>query len=243
MKYFLMLLCALLLVTPAMAEEANPAVTPEPDSVVEGGYEAPATPTPVPTPEPPPLRDDPLLQNVVEIAHRIDILAENEAFMFQYTYGMVNEEQIEAVSYGDHSRPARAFHLNGQALIDALYAGTDRVDMLDFTRPELLSDLVGELPEILWGRREDAELSILNMLARYKVFALEEAQGCGMFFLLYEEGSPVLVTWMAVNGCVDASAFFIPDDELAAATNAEMVADWFAGKGMPTVPVEEVPLV
>ena len=246
MKWVLMLLCAMLLVVPALAEEAAPTPSPSPaatyDSVVEGGYTAPATPTPVPTPEPPPLRDDPMLQHVVEIAHRIDILAENERFMSYHTYGMVTEEQIEAVSYGDHTRPAQAFHLPGQTLIDALYAGAAQEDMLDFTRPELLRDLVGELPEILWGRREEMELSILSLLARYKVFALEGAQGCGLFFLLYEEAAPVLVTWTAERDCVDVAAFFMPDAGLAAVTDAQGMSAWFAAAGMPEVAFEEVPL-
>lgn len=247
MKWFLMLLCAMLLAVPAMAEEAAPTVTPEPDSIVEGGYDAPATPTPIPTPEPPPLREDPLLQNVVEIAHRIDILAENERFMRQYTLGYtteyVTQEMIEAVSYGSHVRPAQAFHLEGQALIDALYAGADQANMLDFTRPELLNDLVGELPEILWGRREDTELTILSVLARFKVFALAKEPGCGLFFLLYEDAAPVLVTWVAGNGCVSAAAYFMPDDALVAVTSAEEMSAWFAAKGMPIVTFEEVPLV
>lgn len=243
MKWFLMLLCAMLLAVPAMAEDAAPTVTPEPDSVVEGGYEAPATPTPVPTPEPPPLPDDPMLQNVVEIAQRIDILAENELFMSQYNYGMATDEQIEAVSYGDHTRPARAFHLSGQTLIDGLYAGAAEADMLDFTRPELLDDLVSELPELLWGRREETELSLLTVLARYKVFALEREPGCGLFFLLYENAAPVLVTWIAGNGCVDTGAWFMPDEALAAVSTAEEMSAWFAEMGMPAVTFEEVPLV
>lgn len=233
--FLLMLVCA----SAAYAESAGP--TPTPDSVV-AGYTAPATPTPVPTPEPPPLRDDPMLLNVVEIAHRIDILAENERFMQYYSYGMATEEMIEAVSYGDHTRPARAFHLPGQALIDALYAGADPSQMLDFTRPELRSDLVGELAELLWGRREEIELSILSLLGRYKVFALEGAEGCGVFFMLYEEAAPVMVTWTADHDCVSVSAVFMPDENLAAVGSAEELSAWFAAKGMPVVVFEEVPL-
>lgn len=244
MKRILLLVCVLLLALPALAEEAvptaEPTPSPTPNSIVEGGYEAPATPTPVPTPEPPPLRDDPVLLHIVEIAHRIDILAENERFMSYTIYA--SEEEIEAVAYGSHVRPARVFHLNGQTLIDALYAGADPSQMLDFTRPELRRDLVGELPEHLWGLREDAQISLLSHLARYKVFALPGAQGCGVFFMLYEDASPVMVTWEAYNDCMSTAAFFMPDEGLAAVTNAEELSSWFAGKGMPEVRFEEVPL-
>lgn len=240
MKWSLLALCALLLVVPALAEEPSPTPSATPDSVVVGGYTAPETPTPVPTPEPPPLRDDPMLQNVVEIAHRIDILAENERFMNYFTYGVISREQIETLTYGDHTRPARAFHLKGQALIDALHAGIAQT--LDFSRPELQWDLVGELPEILWGRQEEMDLAVLALLARYKVFALPGAEGCGLFVLLYEEGAPVIVTWAAQQDCVCASAFFMPDDTLAAASAPEDISAWFASAGMPDVPFEEVPL-
>ena len=238
-KHLMIVLCMMLLAVPALAEDAAP--TPTPDSVV-AGYQAPATPTPTPAPELPPLRDDPMLQHVVEIAHRIDILAENERFMYYYTYEEVSREQIEAVSWGSHARPAKAYHLDGQTLIDALYAGADASQLLDFTRPELMGDLVGELPEILWGRREESELSLLALLARYKVFALEREAGCGLFLLLYEDASPVLVTWKAYNGCVEAAAVFMPDAELAAAADCQAASAWFASKGMPVVAFEEVPL-
>lgn len=239
MKRILTLVCALLLALPAFAEEAAP--TPTSNSVAEG-YTAPATPTPAPTPELPPLRDDPMLLNVVEIAHRLDILAENDLFRSYYVAATVEESVLESVTYGDHTRPAHVYHLDGQALIDGLYAGAEPSAIPDFTRVELRRDLVGELPELLWGSRESSELYVLTLLARYKVFAQPGAEGCGLFFLVYEDASPVMVTWEAYNDCVDVAAFFMPDDNLAAAADAEDVSAWFAGMGFPVVPFEEVPL-
>ena len=172
----------------------------------------------------------------------IDDLSREIEVLMAYLPQQMSEEEIEAVAYGSHVRPARVFHLNGQTLIDALYAGADPSQMLDFTRPELRRDLVGELPEHLWGLREDAQISLLSHLARYKVFALPGAQGCGVFFMLYEDASPVMVTWEAYNDCMNTAAFFMPDEGLAAVTNAEELSAWFAGKGMPEVRFEEVPL-
>ena len=240
-KLILVFLCALLLALPVFAEEAVATATPTPNSIAEG-YVAPATPTPAPTPELPPLRDDPMLINVVEIAHRLDILAENEMFLRYSFSAVVTKEMIEGVSYGDHTRPARVYHLDGQALIAALYAGADPSQIPDFSRMELRRDLVDELPELLWGRRESVELALLSTFSRYKVFALPGAEGCGIFILLYEDASPVMVTWKAYNDCADASAFFMPDEVLAAAADAEDVSAWFAGKGLPAVAFEEVPL-
>lgn len=242
----LLIILLLLLALPAIAEEAvqtgDPSPTPNMNSVVEGGYAAPSTPTPAPTPELPPLRDDPMLQHVVEIAYRIDILAENERFMARYGYGVLSPERIETLSYGDHARPARLFHLNGETLFAALHAGADPAEMLDFSRPELQRDLVDELPQILWGRREDTELSVLSVLSRCKIFAMDDVSGCGVYILLYKDAAPVLVTWYAGPGCAEVAAYFLPDAELADADDANAVSSWFVSKGMPPVIFEEVPL-
>ena len=215
MKRILLLFMMLLLAFPVLAEEADPNL--------------------------PPLRDDPVLMHLVEIAHRIDKLAENKRFMADQAY-LAEEEEILAVSYGSHERPAKVFHLNGQTLIDALYAGAPADMMLDFTRPELRQALVGELAELLWGRREDRQLGILSILARFKVFAMPGAQGCGVFFLLYEEAAPIMVTWQGDNDCMCLAAYFMPDEALAAVTDAEGLAAWFSAAGMPPVVFEEVPL-
>lgn len=242
MKRWLCIFLAMLLPACAPAETAaTPAPSGTADSIVEGGYTAPATPEPSPTPELPPLREDPMLLHAVEIAHRIDLLAENERFMNTYTYGMMTREQIDAVSAGDHARPQRCFHLPGERLIEALYAGSDAA-ALDFDRCELRRDLVSELPELLLGRREEVERSLIFLLARYKVFALEGAAGCGAYFMLYGDATPVIVTWYAEEDCVSEAAFFLPDQDLTKVTSAEEMSAWFSAKGMPMVRFEEVPL-
>ena len=243
MKRMMLFLAAMLMAISAFAEEPSP--TPESTkrstSVVEGGYTAPATPAPAPTAELPPLRDDPMLYHAVEIAQRIDILAKNESFRDRFMYGFYHDK-LEVLTSGDHTRPQRAYHLNDQALIEGLYSNMPEAERLDFTRPELLRDLVGELPEILWGRREEMELSIFSVLSRCKMFALPGAEGCGLFVFLYKEAVPVIVTWYAENECVETAAFFMPDEALAAAEDAAAVSEWFAVKGMPLVQFEEVPL-
>lgn len=242
MKRILILVCALMLAIPAFAEEtAEPTPSPTPNSIVEG-YVAPVAATPIPTPELPPLRDDPVLTHMVEIAQRIDLLAENGMFRRFFIPASIPESAIEAVSYGAHARPVRVFHLSGQALIDALYAGADQAQRLDFARPELMRDLVEELPELLWGRRSDEELHLLNVFSRYKVFAARGAYGCGVFFMLYEDAAPVMIAWMAENDCMRMAAFFMPDETLAAVTDTQGLSAWFAGMGMPPVTFEEVPL-
>ncbi len=239
MRKLLLLLLASMLALSAAAETIQPTPVPRSDSIVEG-YVPPVADEPVQ--ELPPLRDDPMLRHVVEIAGRLDLLAENKLFGSYYIPASIPDAALEAVSYGDHTRPVKIYHLDGGILIDALYAGVDPAMIPDFSRVELRRDLVSELPDLLWGVREETELYLLKLLARFKIFASSEAEGCGIFFLLYADASPVMVTWEAYNGCVSVAAYFMPDEKLAAVTDAESMAAWFAGFGLPVVPFEEVPL-
>lgn len=236
------ILLLLLLALPVLAAgETLPASTPVPasDSLAEG-YVAPATPTPQPTPEAPPLRDDPMLINAVELAGRIDLLAENELFRNLYLTIYLEDEAIEALSWGDHVRPQRVCHMQGRQVMDALNAGSEAP--VDFMRPEFLRDLALELPEIFWGRREETELAVLYLISRSKTFALPGAEGFGLFILLYEEAAPVAVSWHAQRDCVQMSAFFVPDKNLAGVRTPKELSAWFADFGMPLVVFEEVPL-
>lgn len=239
MKKILILLCALGMTLSALAEPSVPAASEAVASLVEGGYVLPAE-TAAPAPELPPLREDPILLHAVEIAHRIDMLAENDRFM-QLNMPL-QHDVIEAVSYGDHARPVRAFHLAGRQLIDVMFDGVPVDQRPDFTRQELLHDLVNELPEVFWASQPAERIPVLGMLARYKIFALPGATGCGIYVLQYTDGAPVLVTWYAANDCVSAAAWFMPDQTLAEAADAAAVSAWFAGFGLPAVGFEEVPL-
>lgn len=211
--------------------------TPAQDNVFPP-MSAKATPTPRPTEAP--LPEDPFMANAVEIARRIGQLAQSERFMWYYDYSGATQEQIEAVAGGDHTMPARVFHISGEQLIVGLYSGAEAGAMLDFTRVELQRDLVSSLPEMLLGVREETELSLIYLLARYKTFACDTAAGCGLYIMLYEDATPIVLPWYAENGAVKISAFFMPDAALTACTDAAEVSAWFAGKGLPAVTFEEV---
>lgn len=240
MKKILILLCALGMTLSALADPAVPAASEAVASLVEGGYIIPAAEPTAPAPALPPLREDPILLHAVEIAHRIDMLAENDRFM--QLNKPLPHDVIEAVSYGDHTRPVRAFHLAGRQLIDVMFDGVPVDQRPDFTRPELLHDLVNELPEVFWASQPAERIPVLGMLSRYKIFALPGAAGCGIYVLQYTDGAPVLVTWYAANDCVSAAAWFMPDQTLAEAADAAAVSAWFAGFGLPAAAFEEVPL-
>ncbi|MBQ8201693.1 MAG: hypothetical protein IJZ74_08000 [Clostridia bacterium] len=258
MKKLLLIMLSLLLCVPLAVAEggmtipvgtAEPPLTdaPAPEPTPTPYFAPNAVPTATPMPTPVVLPDDPFMTHAIEIAYRIELLAENNRFLWATGAYGVTEEMIESVSFGEHIMPSRIFHVSGDALAQALYSGAGgnaaatATDLtLDFTRPELRRDLVESLPQMLWGVREESELYLLMILSRCKIFASPDTEGCGFFIMLYEGGAPVMLPWYAEGGAVSLAAMFLPDDELEACMTAEEVSAWFAGRGMPPVAFEEV---
>ncbi len=231
----LLALCVLLLSIPAALAEPVPTDTPTP-YVMQN-----AIPTASLMPTAAPVEEDAFLSHAVEIAHRISVLAANPHAMAHLWFEPMNEAILDELRTGDHTKPQRIFHVSGEELIRALYGPEDdAAARLDFTRPELRRDLVESLPDMLLGRREIFDLQVLHYLARYKTFAETDVEGCGFFIMLYGEDTPVVLPWYTERGAASIAAFFMPDDELKACTDAEAVSAWFAGKGLPAVRFEEI---
>lgn len=249
MKKLLIAIAMMLLLTGAAFAEApvaEPTPTPQPtrvpDMVAVPTEETSPFATATPRPTDAPLPADPFVAHVVEIARRIDLLAKNEMFMAdQGYYSWGPDPRIETLAGGDHTMPVRIFSILPGTLIDALYSGmpADAVRM-DFSRPELRRDLVESLPDMLTASMDEALVDMNNLLARYKVFAYDAPGQCGMLLLLYADATPVIETWYESEGAIRLSAWFLPDEALAACSSAEEVVTWFAAKGMPAAHFEEV---
>lgn len=223
------------------APTATPEATRVPDMIAMPDGETRPVVTATPRPTDAPLPADPFMANAIEIARRIDLLAESSLFIYSWDYSGATQAQLEAVSGGDHTNPVRVYEMTGEGMLEALSAIAPEGSTLpDLSRAELRRDLVNALPDMLLGDRPDEELSLIHLLWRYKVFACEGVEGCGMLLMLYEGATPVALTWYADQGAVSMSACFMPDDALAACQSAEEAAAWFAGKGLPAVTFEEV---
>lgn len=256
MKKTLLLLLMLLCFTAAAAEEAPsapaptptatlaptaaPSPTPVPDMVAQpDATRAPIT-TATPRPTDAPLPEDPFMANAVEIARRIDMLAKSEVFMAYCDSTYSSEEEIKAVSWGDHTWPARVFHVGGSALVEAMSDGVSDSAWLDMSRVEIRRDLVDSLPDMLLYGMDEAAADLVSLLARMKIFASDLPEDCGFMVMLYDDAAPIVLPWYSDEGAVSISAFFMPDEALAACESAEAVSAWFAEKGLPTVAFEEV---
>jgi len=245
MKKLLVLLVTLMIAGSAGAEGIDrpaelPSATPIPDVIaVPDGTTRPIV-TATPRPADAPLPEDPFIANAVEIARRIELLAESSLFMAYWNDTEATQAQIDALTGGDHTLPECIYHLRGEVLTEALMQDLKPGMMIDLERVELRRELVEPLPEMLLMGRDQAERALISLLARYKVFAMEDAQGCGVLMMLYREAVPVLVTWYADQGAVRMAAWFLPDEGLAACQDAGAVSAWFALTGLPEVAFEEV---
>ncbi len=223
------------------APTATPAPTKVPDLLAtpEGQVWKLVTATPRPTDAP--LPQDTFMANAVEIARRIDLLAKSEMFIYYWDYSSLTMKEIEALTRGDHTNPVRMYEMTGDDMLAALAENMPEGAVLpDLTRAEMRRDLVNALPDMLQGERSDDEMSLLHLLWRYKVFASEDREGCGLMLLLYGDAVPIAVTWHANSGAVSMAACFLPDEALQACMSAEEAAAWFAGKGMPAAAFKEV---
>lgn len=225
---------------PEAPAAATPSPTPVPDMLAQpDATRAPIT-TATPRPTDAPLPEDPFMANAVEIARRIDLLAKSEVFLDYCDSTYSTLEEVQAVSWGDHTWPARVYEVSGEELVSAMTGGVADAAWLDMSRAEIRRDLVDTLPEMLLYDVEEAVADRISLLARMKVFASDRPEGCGFLVMLYADAAPIVLPWYSEEGAVKLSAFFMPDEKLAACVTAEEVSAWFAEKGLPPAAFEEV---
>lgn len=244
-KLVLMLLTLLLCAGAACAENAAPTVTPSPTPVPEMIAQPDVTRRPIqtatPRPADAPLPEDSFLGNAVEIARRLDLLAESSVYFEYCNRSNATQERWDAVTRGDHTTPSRVFSLSGETLLMGLTGGNPASSpWFDLSRPELRRDMVGTLPDMMFIGMDTEDVRLIKMLARYKVFASDMEDSCGLLVMLYDGGTPIVLYWYADQGAVSISAFFMPDEVLEACGSAEDVSAWFARMNMPVVAFEEV---
>lgn len=245
MKKFLLMLAMLLCACVACAEAPPPTVTPAPTPVPDMIAQPDATRRPIetatPRPADAPLPEDTFLGHAVEIARRLGLMAESHVYYSYCNRSGATRERWEAVSRGDHTTPACIFSLSGTELISGLTGGNpESAPWFDLTRPELRRDIVGTLPDMMFIGMDKEDVSLIKMLARYKIYAADVPDDCGLLIMLYEEGTPIVCYWYSNAGAVSISAFFMPDEALGACATTGDVSAWFAALGMPVVHFEEV---
>ncbi len=75
-------------------------------------------------------------------------------------------------------------------------------------------------------------LSAMSSLHHTLIFADETACGTGLYLFLYEDGAPIIVTWMGENGAYHLSAAFQPGEYPAFCRNADDANAWADSIGL-----------
>ncbi len=242
-KMLLPLMLMLLLASAALAESPTPTptATPVPDLIAQPD----ATPRPIttatPRPADAPLPEDVFIGHAIELARRVDMLAESSVYFTYNNLANVSEECWELVSRGDHTTPSRIFSLSGEALHQVLTGGDEQsATWFDLSRPELRRDMVHALISMMQMKLDSDAHMATSFLARAKVFVWDGPDSCGFLVLLYEDAVPAVISWYSDQGALQMSAYLLPDEALEACVSAEDVAAWFESWNMPRVTFEEV---
>lgn len=90
------------------------------------------------------------------------------------------------------------------------------------------------------ARKGVVALSSVASLHTTVIFASDETDGMGLYLLLYETGTPVLVEWGVREGACWMQASFCPIDELAHCRTVEEVNAWAATLGSLIQPFEMI---
>lgn len=241
-KLMLILLAAAMLMGCALAEAPTETPAPTPSSDLIAVPDATRRPIETATPRPAdaPLPADPFLGHAVEIARRLDLLADSGVFYTYCNRSGASPEVWDFVSRGDHTTPAHIYTLSGETLMLGLTGGDPSdTPWFDLSRTPLRRDIVATLPDMMFVGMDKEVVSCIRMLARYKIFASDMPDDCGLMVMLYDDGTPIVLHWYSERGAVSISAYFVPDAALEACASAEDVAAWFAGLNMPLVTFEE----
>lgn len=243
-KLLLFLVLALMCCGAALAESAatpTPAPTPVPDMLAQPDATRRPITTATPRPADAPLPEDAFIGNAVEIARRVDMLAKSGVYFTYCNITGASQTMWDSAVRGDHTTPVRIFSLDGEALRMALTGGDlESSPWFDLNRPELRRDMVVTLPDVMYVGMDNDVVRLCRMLARYKVFACDIPNDCGLLILQYEDAVPMVLPWYSDRGAVNIAAFPMPVEALEACSCAAEVSAWFAGLGMPEVTFEEV---
>lgn len=82
------------------------------------------------------------------------------------------------------------------------------------------------------GYLGDVYMAAAGAMRANVIFADPDAAGAGLYLFLYEDGTPIIVTWKGENGAYHLSAAFQPGELLASCQNADDVNAWAESIGL-----------
>lgn len=149
-----------------------------------------------------------LLRHAVNLGWELDAMAENEERARQYTSEADVLAMIRSYGEGSHDEPCEI----RAAVLDELMVmmGAELSELPDAGKRQVQN----MLPHVVkqgYINTFGVKAVVANTILRASVtFAAEQAEGQGLWIMLYEEASPVAVSWYAENGAVHMEASFLP---------------------------------
>lgn len=183
----------------------------------------------------PALAENSLANRAVELAAACDALAEDEAYI-SAMIGSGNSKMItliESWAAGSHDQPELVVRVDTANLLKdmmALYGMDSQDEWPDITVQALNRRMTMSLPS-MFNATQGAETLAASTAATSSVIFASDAQGSGLFVLLYENAVPVMAAWYAENGAVSMQATFMAQEELAACQSVEDIAAWLKEQG------------
>lgn len=175
-----------------------------------------------------------LPQAAVELAQRIDVLAENDAFL-EVMFGSDKlADKVREIADGEHGQ-----QYTMMVNVDLTGAVASMMESLavdvEISDPIVSEEIAKRLETAILFQAIAAQgaetMAIANSITAGTMFATDEKPGEGIYLIFYGEHTPVAVTWAVENGAASLSAMFVPVPELQACTTLQQVVEWLASIG------------
>lgn len=175
-----------------------------------------------------------LPQVAVELAQRIDALAENDTYLTVMFGSDKLAEKVQEIAAGEHGQQYTM--MVNVDLTGAVASFMERLAVdVDISDPIVNEEITKRLNSAVLFQAIAAQgtetLAIANSITTDTMFATDEKPGGGFYLIFYGEHTPVAVTWAVENGAASLSAMFVPVAELKTCTTPQQVAEWFASVG------------
>ena len=151
-----------------------------------------------------------LIVRAEELARELDARAENETDVRSYSLSEREVDMILGWGAGSHDTPTDVLMLDLSMFMDAL-AQEIPADAPEAGRLMLHRRLGDVLLQAAINAGGATRVVASSVARRNATFAAPVMNDSGLFLLLYEDATPVGVSWYAQEGAVSMTAVFLPD--------------------------------
>lgn len=151
-----------------------------------------------------------LLSYAIELGRELDVLAEDEDRSRIFTNDPEVLAMVRSYGAGDHDEPYEVRAVVLDEMTSMLSA--EMAELPEAGKRQVQNALPGMVRQSYmnaFGVKAIVANAILNTNVH---FASVDAEGQGLWILLYEDAAPVAVSWYAENGAVYMEASFLPGD-------------------------------